>query len=71
MTARTASAGRIDGAGWNLQLHLSSCADLAPHRQFPANQCGAFPHAAESVVSLDTLRRENRLIDAFAVVPHS
>ena len=56
--------------GRKAQLHLRACADFAPHRQFPSDQCGALRHAAQSVVSLDTLGRENRLIDASSVVPH-
>ena len=61
---------RIDGARRKAQLHLRACAHFAPHRQLPPNQCGAFRHPAQSVVSLDSLGGEHRLIDAFAVVPH-
>ena len=37
---------------------------------FPPISCGAFRHAAQSVVSLDSLGGEHRLIDALSVVPH-
>ena len=44
---------------------------LPPHRQFPADQRGAFRHAAQAVVSLQTLGGEHRWIDPLAVVAHT
>ena len=70
MTTRSASRRRVDRAGRKAQLHLRACADFAPHRQGASNRGGALRHAAQSVVSFDTLGREHRRIDALAVVPH-
>ena len=68
MTTRSASARSHRRRCRDPQLHLRPCANLAPHRHFSADQCGTFRHAAESVVSLDSLRREHLLIDALAIV---
>ena len=57
--------------GRKAQLHLRPSADFAPHRQFPSDQRGAFRHAAQSVVSLETLIGEHRRIDALAIVTHA
>jgi hypothetical protein len=54
----------------NAQFQLCACAYVAPHRQFSSNQYGTFRHAAQSVVALNTVGRENRFIDTFSVVPH-
>ena len=45
--------------------------DFAPHRQFPSDQRGTFRHAAQAVVSLETLAREHRRIDPLAIVTHA
>src|SRR4029450_13051800 len=53
------------------QLHLRPCADFAPHRQFPSDQCRTFWHAAQSVVSLTPLGCEPRRIDPLTTVTHA
>ena len=71
MTTRSASGSRVDDAGRKAQLHLRPGADFAPHRQFPSDQCGAFWHAAQAVVSLEALVGEHRRIDPLAIVTHA
>ena len=71
MTTRSASGCRVDDAGRNAQFHLRPRTDFAPHRQLPSDQCGAFRHAAQTVVSLETLAGEHRRIDALSIVTHA
>ena len=71
VTATNASGFRVDDAGRKAQLHLRPCADFTPDRQFPADQCGAFRHAAQPVVSLQPLVGEHLRIDPLAIVAHA
>ena len=53
------------------QLDLGPYADFTPHRQLPSDQCSTFWHAAQSVVSLQTLVCEHRRIDPLAIVTYA
>ena len=71
VTTRCASGCRVDDAGRKAQLHLRSSADFAPHPQLPSDQGSAFGHAAQAVVSLETLIREHRRIDPLPIVTYT
>jgi hypothetical protein len=60
---------RVGGADSNAQFHFRSLIDLVPHRQLTFDKCGSFAHPAQTIVSLETVARENRRINALSVVP--
>ena len=55
----------------NAQFHFGAGFWLAPHHQLASYGIGAFPHAGQAKVSLAPMPRQNRLINAFTVIPHA
>src|SRR5208337_4416127 len=68
---RMFASGRVGDAGRNAQFHLGSRVDFAPYCQLASYECGAFPHAGQTKVSLFPLLRENRCINAPSVIPYA
>src|SRR5271165_45101 len=66
---RTSTSGRVGNPGRNAQFHFGSRVDLAPYCQLASYECGAFPHARQAIMSLPALRRENRCINSFSIIP--
>src|SRR5215472_10448058 len=53
------------------QFQFCSCIEFDPHRELSSHNLGAFPHTGQAVMSLTTLLRKHRWVNALSVVPHS